>query len=36
MVHWGQAIVSAIEGIDNGLRIATYSIIVFSKVVAVR
>jgi hypothetical protein len=33
--HWGQIIVSAIEGIDKGLRIAAYSIIVFSQIVAV-
>jgi len=34
--HLGQAIVSAIEGIDNGSRIPACSIIVFSKIVAVR
>src|SRR5260370_9062970 len=33
--HWGQAIVSAIEGIDNGLRTAADSINVFSQIVAV-
>src|ERR1700738_5452013 len=34
--HWGQAIVGAIEGIDNAPRIPACSIIVLSKIVAVR
>src|SRR5882724_1585520 len=34
--HWRQAIVSAIERIDNGLRIPAGSIILFSEIVAVR
>src|SRR5260221_4995187 len=33
--HWGQVIVSAIERIDNGLRIAAYSRIGFPQLVAV-
>src|SRR5260221_922210 len=33
--HWGQVIVSAIERIDNGLRIAAYSITVLPPIVAV-
>src|SRR5258708_30392393 len=36
ITHWGQAIVGAIEGIDNGSRIPACSIIVFSEIVAVR
>src|SRR5882724_4970057 len=34
--HRGKAIVGAIEGIDDGLRVPAYSVIVFSKIVAVR
>jgi hypothetical protein len=34
--HWGQAIVGAIEGIDNAPRIPACGIIVLSKIVAVR
>ena len=36
MSHGGQGIVSAMEGVDNGLRIPTCSIILFSKIVTVR
>src|ERR1700688_2757712 len=36
VTHWGQTIVSAMEGIDDGLGIPAGSMVVFSKIVAVR